>query len=479
MNPWMDKAGIDYDPFAPDSDESDIFANALPDDEEVAGDYTPYGSDNTGAPSAILSDKKVAPPVTGGNMPAVAPDAVLRAMQMPVAQNPNPAPVVNGQQPQVQRPQFRSDAYDKLTAHDAAIPMLQKPKLWQRIAAGLLGAGSAVAASQATPGVSRPDTGAIGMATQALLNPGRQREMQNWQMQRQVLKDQLGAEQSYNSNIIRSGQLDETRRRNDMMLESIKGKNQYYDKVADVKRLHEENASRGTAKLPTNWEQQQVAEYYRLKNSGDPVLMDQAERMKEEAYDAKRAKTIPAAHRIEVLGRTAELMKTGLDEESAKQQAEIEIANAAKTRRGKQNELTDASVGAAKSRSERDTAQAEHLRKLPSGKPVSQSDVDKKFKGTVQAAYAKARSEAGGDADKAIELLKTDTALDEKVRNAATSMLLTDKEKKKKSNMDELRKLVGGGNGDAKPTPGQPAQPVKATRLVYDSKLKKMVPATK
>ena len=150
-------------------------------DEDMAGDYTPYGTDNTGIPVAssqsqsgpILSDK-----IPGARMPAIAPEAVLRAMQMPEAQNPMPV----GQQQQQQQqgsmqagmraslPAFRTDAYDKLAAHDASIPMLQKPKLWQRIAAGLLGAGSAVAASQATPYISRPDTGAINNGMQALLH---------------------------------------------------------------------------------------------------------------------------------------------------------------------------------------------------------------------------------------------------------------------------------------------------------------------
>ena len=281
MNPYY------TNPFEDDEDGG-LFNEAMS-DEDMAGDYTPYGTDNTGAPVArpqsgpILSDK-----IPGSRMPAMAPEAVLRAMQMPEAQNPNP--VSQQQQGSMQAgmrtslPAFRSDAYDKLAAHDANIPILQKPKLWQRIAAGLLGAGSAVAASQATPYISRPDTSAINNGMQALLHPGREREMQNWQMQRQVLKDQLGAEQAYNSNLIRSGQLDETRRRNDAMIEAIAGKNKYFADQAITNRIKAENAGKGNQRLPRTWSEVQVDKYNRDMASGDPFLMDQAAAARDRAF---------------------------------------------------------------------------------------------------------------------------------------------------------------------------------------------------
>ncbi len=454
MNPWMQTNG-EYDPFAPDT-EDELLRQAMS-DEDMVGDYSPYGTDNTtpGNTAQILSDKM--PVVNGaggasgaGTMPAVAPSAVLRAMQMPVASNPGGA--VQQQQQVASLPQFKSAAYDKLTQHDASIPLLQKPKLWQRIAAGLLGAGSAVAASQATPGVSRPDTGAIGMATQALLNPNRSRDLQNWQVQRQVLKDQLGAEQAYNSNIIRSGQLGETQRRNDMMMDAIRGKNKYYEEKALTDRMKVQNAGNGAARQPTNWTQVELAEYNRLKDSGDPVLMDQAKQMYDRAMQMQYDKGIPAAQRVEVVGRMYELMQTGLDEESARQQAEIEYANAAKIRRGKQNEQTDANVIAAKSQAERNEAQANRLNN-PISKPPSSTQVETQRKSAATQAANDAKRAADGDLDQAIAAVEQSN-LSDRVKADALDIIRKEKDRKKKSDDDFLNKLVGGGGGGGGGTGG-------------------------
>ena len=458
MNPYY------TNPFEDDEDGG-LFNEAMS-DEDMAGDYTPYGTDNTGAPVArpqsgpILSDK-----IPGSRMPAMAPEAVLRAMQMPEAQNPNP--VSQQQQGSMQAgirtslPAFRTDAYDKLAAHDANIPMLQKPKLWQRIAAGLLGAGSAVAASQATPYISRPDTSAINNGMQALLHPGREREMQNWQMQRQVLKDQLGAEQAYNSNLIRSGQLDETRRRNDAMIEAIAGKNKYFADQAITNRIKAENAGKGNQHTPINWEQTEVDQYNRWKNSGDPVLMDKANKMYEDAMNRRDVKTIPASVRGAVYTKLAALSSkpenTGKSEEELKAIALAEIENENRERNTKKNALTVASTGAANARAGLDTAKTAVVGKSAS-KPVSNTQIKAGLETEITRAYNAAKSQAGSDFDKAIAAAKGLQGYSADAINGAITKIENEKLKSKKESPRDrlLNRLKPGSTGAPASKPNGP-----------------------
>lgn len=482
----------------------------LEDEAEVLGlpnGYEPYSSDSEGTDSQYptsmsygsgpqdsqqyaqpqlhaalppnLSDKFIAPKL--GELPGFVGDDMripIMKPQIPETEMTKQARVAGSGQ--LQPPTIDQSNLQAYTQHMGTSPFGKKPGFWNKLAAGLYGGASVLAATQAQPHVTRVNPQQIAAGVQGLLRPGQGRAMQEWDLKRRGLEDAARLEAMNNATRMRQYGIDSQGPLTDSRIKMNEKHGNLYDAIGYSRLFNTMNPKQAVPKMATNREALVTEDLQKRLNSPDPAVQTSAKQELESFKKQQQQRIIPAAQRTAIQALKQPYIDQGFDEETATIFATQDWSSDQNSQQEIKNTESVSRVESNKARAKRDEAQADRANRTPIGGTPRPGEARAATTDAVKDLVADARTKAGNDPAKAIDYINSQDKIDSRVRNRAAEVFLKEQSAKKSGlDINAIRSKVAQATGtSSKPAstsaPAQstskPATSNNFTRKVWDSK---------
>ncbi len=477
----------------------------LEDEAEVLGlpnGYEPYSSDSEGTDSQYstsmsygsgpqdspqlhaalppnLSDKFIAPKL--GELPGFVGDD----MRIPIMKPQIPETEMTKQaraagSGQLQPPTIDQSNLQAYTQHMGTSPFGKKPGFWNKLAAGLYGGASVLAATQAQPHVTRVNPQQIAAGVQGLLRPGQGRSMQEWDLKRRGLEDAARLEAINNATRMRQYGIDSQGPLTDSRIKINEKHGNLYDAIGYSRLFQTMNPKQAVPKMATNREALVTEDLHKRLNSPDPAVQTSAKQELESFKKQQQQRIIPAAQRTAIQALKQPYIDQGFDEETATIFATQDWSSDQNSQQEIKNTESVSRVESNKARAKRDEAQANRANRTPIGGTPRPGENRAATADSVKDVVAAARTASNNDPAKAIDYINSQPKIDDRVKQRAVEVFLKERDSKKSGGLDikKIRERVSQATGSKPPaSTGAPAQSTSKpatsndyTRQVWDSK---------
>ena len=173
----------------------------------------------------------------------------------------------------------------------------KKPGFWNKLAAGLYGGASVLAATQAQPHVSRVNPMQIANGVQGILRPGQGRMMQEWDLKRRGLEEAARIEALNNNARMRQYAADSQAPMNAAREEMYRKHGNFYDTLGAARMLGVLTPKQTAERPATNREALVARDLQDRLNSADPKIRTAAQQELEAFKKQQSQRVIPAAQR--------------------------------------------------------------------------------------------------------------------------------------------------------------------------------------
>lgn len=445
---------------------------------------------NTAVPPN-LSDKFIAPKL--GELPGfVGDDIRIPIMKPPIPETEMTKQAMAAGTQQLRPPTIDQSNLQAYTQHLGTSPFGKKPGFWNKLAAGLYGGASVLAATQAQPHVTRVNPGQIAAGVQGLLKPGQARAMQEWDFKRRGLEDAARLEAANNATRMRQYGIEAQEPLNQSRIEMNRKHGDLYDAIGYSRLFNTMNPRQTALRMATNREALVTEDLQKRLNSSDPAIQAAARQELEGFKKQQQLRVIPAAQRTAIQALKQQYIDQGIDDETAtiyatqdwavEQGNQQELKNTESTSRVKSNEA----------RAKRDEAQANRTNRTSIGGVARPSEARAATAEQIRNLVSEARAKTDNDPAKAIDYINGLDGVDSVIKNRAIAELSKQRDRRtnNKDNMaiigmfdnmvkpnssgtptgNNARNATSGTAGVQQSTTNKPPVSNNRTRLVWDPK---------
>ena len=267
----------------------------------------------------------------------------------------------------LQPPTLDQSNLQAYTQHMGTSPFGKKPGFWNKLAAGLYGGASVLAATQAQPHVSRVNPMQIANGVQGILRPGQGRMMQEWDLKRRGLEDAARLEAMNNATRMRQYGIESQDPVNQSRIELNRKHGQLYDAIGQSRMLSALNPKPPTERPATTREALVTRDLQDRLNSTDPKIQSAAQQELDTWKKQQEQRLVPAADRSAVIAYKQKYINQGFDDPTASILAVQDLIAERGNIQAQKTKESESRVEGNQARSKRDIAIANKADRTPVG----------------------------------------------------------------------------------------------------------------
>lgn len=372
----------------------------------------------------------------------------------------------------LQPPTIDQSNLQAYTQHMGTSPFGKKPGFWNKLAAGLYGGASVLAATQAQPHVSRVNPMQIANGVQGILRPGQGRMMQEWDLKRRGLEDAARLEAMNNATRMRQYGIESQDPVNQSRIELNRKHGQLYDAIGQSKMLSALNPKPTTERPATNREALVARDLQDRLNSADPKIRTAAQQELEAFKKQQSQRVIPAAQRSAIQALKQQYLDQEIDDETATIYATQDWMAEQQNIQAQKTKESESRVEGNQARSKRDISIANRNDRTPVGGVARPGEARAATSDAVTDVVARARNAADNNPAKAIDYINSQTQIDPRVKERALAVFRKERDVKKTGpDFNSIRNRIasmksgsgGSGGSGAALSPASPTIPTPAT----------------
>lgn len=391
----------------------------------------------------------------------------------------------------LQPPTLDQSNLQAYTQHMGTSPFGKKPGFWNKLAAGLYGGASVLAATQAQPHVSRVNPMQIANGVQGILRPGQGRMMQEWDLKRRGLEDAARIEAMNNNAKMKQYATDAEAPMNSAKEIMYRKHGNFYDTLGAARWMTAMNPKQNTPNPPGTPLAAIMRRNAQKLASGAPQQIKEANDELDWFKRQYANRTLPTKNRMEIQAYMNPYTELGFDEDTAEKFATLDWSVEEQRRQEGKDAESKSRTEVNTTKSALNEAQTNKINRTPVGSGNDSAKADAEVKRKGEALAESLRDQADNDATEALAILaEMGSRIPEPIRVHAKAVLMDRRDRKSKDDdiLGAFNDAVGGtksstskpvGKATTTAAPTTPATAPKSTKpskeLVYQGG--KFVPA--